>query len=69
MNGGRAFGAYAARAKTLRERTERQKVRMAELVSEGLGVIAAGRQLGVGEARALQIWRKVKDDLGVQADG
>lgn len=62
-----AFGAYAARAKVLRERTERQKIRMAELVADGCGIAEAGRMLGVGQARALQIWRKVKDDLGWQA--
>lgn len=64
-----AFGAYAARAKMLRERTDRQKARMAELVSGGLGIIAAGRELGVGEQRALKIWKKIKDDLGWQAYG
>lgn len=50
-----------------RRKSARQMGRIAELVSEGWTIKAAGREIGVGEGRALKIWRSIKDGLGWQA--
>lgn len=40
---------------------------IADLVSEGLSISAAGRALGITQQRASQIWRRIVAGLGWQA--
>ena len=54
---------YAAR----RAATARQANQLAELVSEGWSVAAAGREIGVSQQRSSQIWKRVRDGLGAQS--
>lgn len=44
-----------------------QANKMADLVSEGWTVTAAGRELGVSQQRSSQIWRVIREGLGPQA--
>lgn len=50
-----------------RANTSRQMDRIAEMVSDGWTIKAAGAELGVGPDRALKIWKQIKDGLGCQA--
>lgn len=61
------FGAYAAHAAKRRQHTAKQKAVIAELVSEGWSVAAAGRELGVTQQRASTVWREIVRDMGAQA--
>lgn len=40
---------------------------LAELVANGLGVIAAGEQLALSKDQAARLWANIKRDLGEQA--
>lgn len=61
------FGPFARHTATRRAHTQRQKETMAELVSEGWSIAAAGRHLGVNQQRASAIWQQIKRDMGAQA--
>lgn len=51
-----------------RAHSRRMRARLAELVSEGWSVSAAGRSLNVSQQRSSQMWRQIRDELGPQAD-
>lgn len=61
------FGSYARHTEARRARTVAQKATIAELVSEGWSITAAGRSIGVGQGRASQIWQQIVADMGDQA--
>lgn len=50
-----------------RAKSAAQMDSIAERVSQGWTIKAAGAEIGVGDKRALVIWRKIKDQLGGQA--
>ncbi len=58
---------WAANLEARRRKTANQMTVMAELVSEGWTIKAAGTEIGVGSDRALKIWKSIKDGLGWQA--
>lgn len=51
----------------MRQQAVQQRDRMAELVSEGWLIKDAAREMGIGDGRSWQIWKKIKADLGWQA--
>jgi len=58
---------YQASYEKRRAITNGQANRIAYLVSEGWTVTAAGREIGVSQQRASQIWVAIKASLGPQA--
>jgi hypothetical protein len=40
---------------------------LAELVAEGSSVVGAGRELGLTQSRADQLWQRIKKPMGMQA--
>lgn len=60
-------GAYLQHAMRNRARTAANMDRMADLVADGWTISAAGRHIGFGEGRSLQVWKQIKTGLGPQA--
>lgn len=58
---------YWVNLRARRAKTQRQMDELAHHVSEGMSVTAAGRVIGLGQQRSSQLWRKIRDGLGAQA--
>jgi hypothetical protein len=50
-----------------RLRAQQRKEAMAELVSEGLRVSAASRQIGISQQGGSRLWREIVAEMGAQA--
>jgi len=60
-------GRWSAQHAKQRAIGEQNRAQLAELVSEGYSVAAAGRTIGVSQQRSSQLWAQVRDELGWQA--
>ena len=63
-----ARGNWLAQHAKLRQQGEAQKARLADLVAEGYSVAAAARAIGITQQRGSQLWKRIRDDLGEQAE-